>query len=123
MQWSDGHDAGFTDGDPWIKVTENYPEVNVERAREDPRSVWHYYRELVALNFSEARPDAVLPADVGYEHDEADLLAGNYDDADGREPLAFGRGRPASIGSESGPSVPKRAGDGDNWAKIRFIID
>lgn len=89
MQWSDGHDAGFTDGDPWIKVTENYPEVNVERAREDPRSVWHYYRELVALNFSEARPDAVLPADVGYKHDEADLLAGNYDDADGREPLAL----------------------------------
>jgi oligo-1,6-glucosidase len=46
MQWSDDEAAGFTDGEPWIKVNENYPEVNVERARADEDSVFHYYRAL-----------------------------------------------------------------------------
>ncbi|MFC7139117.1 alpha-glucosidase [Halosimplex aquaticum] len=49
MQWTDEEHAGFTDGDPWIGVNPNYAEVNVERARADPDSVFHYYRELVAL--------------------------------------------------------------------------
>jgi len=49
MQWSDGDQAGFTDGDPWIDVNPNYTEVNVERARDDADSVYHYYRELIAL--------------------------------------------------------------------------
>ncbi|MFB6152360.1 MAG: alpha-glucosidase [Haloarculaceae archaeon] len=49
MQWSDEANAGFTDGEPWIKVNDNYPEVNVEAARADPDSVWHYYRELIDL--------------------------------------------------------------------------
>ncbi|ACV46202.1 MULTISPECIES: glycoside hydrolase family 13 protein [Halomicrobium] len=46
MQWSDDENAGFTDGEPWLKVNPNYDAINVERARADPDSVWHYYREL-----------------------------------------------------------------------------
>jgi len=46
MQWSDDHAAGFTDGEPWIKVNPNYERINVERARADDESVWHYYRRL-----------------------------------------------------------------------------
>lgn len=53
MQWSADGSAGFTTGDPWLKVNENYPEINVERARGDPDSVWHYYRDLVELRHSE----------------------------------------------------------------------
>ncbi|WP_123533459.1 glycoside hydrolase family 13 protein [Halosimplex salinum] len=49
MQWSGDEHAGFTDGEPWIDVNPNYTEVNVERAREDPDSVFHYYRDLIAL--------------------------------------------------------------------------
>ena len=49
MQWSAAEHAGFTDGEPWIGVNPNYEEVNVEREREDPDSVWHYYRDLIAL--------------------------------------------------------------------------
>ncbi|PSP84806.1 glucohydrolase [Halobacteriales archaeon QS_1_68_17] len=49
MQWSDDRAAGFTDGDPWITVNPNYTEINVERERADPDSVWHYYRELITL--------------------------------------------------------------------------
>jgi oligo-1,6-glucosidase len=49
MQWTDGEHAGFTDGEPWIKVNGNHETVNVERAREDPASVWQYYRDLIDL--------------------------------------------------------------------------
>ncbi|MFC7068290.1 alpha-glucosidase [Halobaculum lipolyticum] len=51
MQWTDGPNAGFTDPDaePWIRLHEDYREVNVEAQRSDPDSVWHYYRRLIDL--------------------------------------------------------------------------
>ncbi len=52
MQWSDDENAGFTDGEPWIKVNENFPEVNVEREQGDEDSVLNYYRRLVVLRHS-----------------------------------------------------------------------
>ena len=52
MQWSDGDNAGFTDGDPWLKVNPNHSDINVAAAREDSDSVWHYYRDLIELRSS-----------------------------------------------------------------------
>ena len=49
MQWSDEANAGFTDGEPWIKVNARFPEINVAAARAAESSVWHYYRELIEL--------------------------------------------------------------------------
>lgn len=49
MQWSADENAGFTEGEPWLKVNEDYPEVNVAAARDDADSVWHYYRRLIEL--------------------------------------------------------------------------
>ncbi len=49
MQWSDEPHAGFTDGEPWLPVGDDYAAVNVERARADPDSVLHHYRELIDL--------------------------------------------------------------------------
>lgn len=49
MQWDDSHAAGFTTGKPWIMVNSNYQEVNVQEALKDENSIYHYYRELIAL--------------------------------------------------------------------------
>ncbi len=49
MQWSDAEIAGFTEGDPWIGVNPNHESINVEAARADEGSVWHYYRRLIEL--------------------------------------------------------------------------
>ncbi|WP_433942897.1 glycoside hydrolase family 13 protein [Paenibacillus sp. SN-8-1] len=49
MQWDDSAQAGFTAGEPWIKVNENYKEVNVASAVQDPDSIYHHYRKLLAL--------------------------------------------------------------------------
>lgn len=49
MQWSAEHQAGFTTGDPWISVSDHYPEINAENAVNDPDSVFHHYRKLITL--------------------------------------------------------------------------
>ncbi|MCI8513840.1 MAG: alpha-glucosidase [Lachnospiraceae bacterium] len=54
MQWEDCPGAGFTAGDPWYRIHPNYREVNVEKARTDPNSIFHYYRKLIRLRKEEA---------------------------------------------------------------------
>src|SRR5665648_1261436 len=49
MQWSDGPDAGFTTGAPWIKVNPNYPDINVSGNLKDPNSIFHYYQKIIQL--------------------------------------------------------------------------
>jgi oligo-1,6-glucosidase len=49
MQWNDAPQAGFSSGEPWIKVNLNYKEINVEAALNDPDSVYFYYKKLIAL--------------------------------------------------------------------------
>ncbi|WP_435320805.1 glycoside hydrolase family 13 protein [Haloarchaeobius sp. TZWSO28] len=49
MQWSADEHAGFTDGEPWMQVNPNHEHINAEAEREDPDSVFHYYRALIDL--------------------------------------------------------------------------
>ncbi|WP_262123334.1 alpha,alpha-phosphotrehalase [Anaerococcus sp. Marseille-Q5996] len=49
MQWDDSTNAGFTDGNPWIKVNNNYKKINVANALEDKNSVYYYYKKLIEL--------------------------------------------------------------------------
>lgn len=49
MQWDDTVNAGFTTGTPWIKVNENYSEINAARQVGDEHSVFSYYKELIRL--------------------------------------------------------------------------
>ena len=49
MQWSDGPNAGFTDGKPWLPVNPNHSYINAAEALRDPDSVFHYYRKLIGL--------------------------------------------------------------------------
>jgi oligo-1,6-glucosidase len=49
MQWGDGPQAGFTTGRPWIALNPNHATINAAAERDDPDSVFHCYRRLVAL--------------------------------------------------------------------------
>ena len=49
MQWTDGENAGFTTGTPWLKVNPNYTDINVEAELADENSVLHFYKKLIAL--------------------------------------------------------------------------
>lgn len=47
VQWSAEENAGFTTGTPWFNICDNYKEVNVETALNDPDSILHFYRKLI----------------------------------------------------------------------------
>jgi oligo-1,6-glucosidase len=49
MQWDASPQAGFTSGDPWLKLNPNYPRINVAQALADPDSVFYYYKKLIQL--------------------------------------------------------------------------
>jgi oligo-1,6-glucosidase len=73
MQWSAKNQAGFTDGTPWIMVNPNYQTINVEKEMEDPDSILHFYKELIALKSS-------TPA----------LIDGEYEEILREDPQIFG---------------------------------
>jgi len=49
MQWNSSVNAGFSSGNPWIKVAKNYSEINVETQQQDPDSILNYYKKLLKL--------------------------------------------------------------------------
>jgi oligo-1,6-glucosidase len=49
MQWDDTHQAGFTEGIPWLSVNPNYVTINAKAEVADPGSVFHHTRRLIAL--------------------------------------------------------------------------
>lgn len=49
IQWNATKNAGFTQGKPWIPVNENYVKINVATQEEEPDSILHYYRKVIAL--------------------------------------------------------------------------
>jgi len=49
MQWTTEKNAGFSTGNPWMKVNPNYTEINVEAELKNPNSIYHYYKKLIQL--------------------------------------------------------------------------
>ncbi|WP_428909620.1 glycoside hydrolase family 13 protein [Niallia sp. Krafla_26] len=49
MQWNDEENAGFTTGNPWLKVNPNYTDINVKKAMLESDSIYHFYKKLIQL--------------------------------------------------------------------------
>ncbi|MDQ0271826.1 glycoside hydrolase family 13 protein [Cytobacillus purgationiresistens] len=49
MQWSATKNAGFTTGEPWMKVNENYTRINVETQLQSETSVLAFYKKMIRL--------------------------------------------------------------------------
>jgi oligo-1,6-glucosidase len=49
MQWDSSENAGFTTGNPWLKLNPNYNEINAAKAVADPDSIYYYYQQLINL--------------------------------------------------------------------------
>ncbi len=49
FQWTAGDKAGFTTGNPWIKINPNYTEINAEAQEKNPNSPLNYFRKLTKL--------------------------------------------------------------------------
>lgn len=49
MQWDASKNAGFTSGEPWLKVNPNYKEIHAQANLDHPDSIFHYYHKLIQL--------------------------------------------------------------------------
>lgn len=49
MPWNNTKFGGFSQAQPWIKMNPNYPNINVEEALNDQKSVFYHYQKLVQL--------------------------------------------------------------------------
>lgn len=91
-QWDASANAGFTTGTPWLKVNYNYKKINLESQKNDPDSVYQYYRRLLALRKNPAYAETIVYGDLlpvfenqdrvmAYYRKSADqtlLVIGNY---------------------------------------------
>ncbi len=53
MQWDDSSNAGFTTGKPWIKINDNYRDINVRKELQDKSSLLYTYKSLLILRNKE----------------------------------------------------------------------
>lgn len=73
MQWSDGKNAGFTDGMPWLELAGNYQSVNAKKQMQDGDSVRSFYKKLIALRKDR---EAISKGSIAFlEKENPDILA------------------------------------------------
>lgn len=49
MQWDASPHAGFTTGNPWMKVNQNYHWLNAEAQKKDADSILNFYKKLIKI--------------------------------------------------------------------------
>lgn len=49
MQWNNQLNAGFTEGNPWMKLNSNHHMINVETQMKDSQSIYSFYKEMISL--------------------------------------------------------------------------
>jgi glycosidase len=68
MQWDDTPHGGFSTAKPWMRVHDNYPQVNAAAQVRDPTSVYSAYREV--LRQRKARKDLFVYGDFALIDDD-----------------------------------------------------
>lgn len=70
VQWSAEAHGGFTSGTPWIRVHDNYPEVNIAAQLKDPKSPLAFWKKMIKTRHEHA--DLLVHGEF-YVHDVNDL--------------------------------------------------
>ena len=47
--WDGSQNGGFPGPQPWVGFSDNYKQINLEKLKGDPQSLWHYVKNLIAL--------------------------------------------------------------------------
>lgn len=106
MQWTDGNEAGFTTGKPFLKVNPNYKTINVEDNLKNKDSLFYVYQHLIKLRKNSPYSQTIVYGDfipldlnhksiVAYQRTSEDytlLVVGNY----GEQPVqlpAYAKGK------------------------------
>jgi oligo-1,6-glucosidase len=115
MQWSADPHGGFTTGQPWLAVNPNYVEINAAAQLEDPDSVFHHHRRLIALRHQ--TPALVHGASVDIDPKHEQIFAYTRTLADERYLVVLNFGtRPLEYALPGGLSIERAVldnGSGD----------
>jgi glycosidase len=49
VHWDGGHNAGFSTGSPWMRVHDDYVNVNVADQYKDPKSPLNFWRKMIGI--------------------------------------------------------------------------
>ncbi|HVH11563.1 MAG TPA: DUF3459 domain-containing protein [Longimicrobium sp.] len=95
MQWSAGPGAGFTTGEPWLPLADDFASNNVQAQRADPASMLTLHRELLELR---RREPALHVGDWSPVDADGDVLAYHRSHGNTRFLVALNLGSdPASL--------------------------
>ena len=72
MPWDASANAGFSTAEPWLPLNPDWPTRNVAAQEGDPRSMLHFYRQLLALR---RRTPALALGDLALIEADAGVLA------------------------------------------------
>jgi oligo-1,6-glucosidase len=111
MQWDASPQAGFTTGTPWLAVNPNHTEINAAAQRDDPDSVYHYYRQLIALRHAEP---AVVDGDFTMLLPDDDRLYAFTRRLGSTELLV--------IGNFTGSTVQAAIPDAASWSGAELVL-
>ncbi len=76
FQWSDEKNAGFTTGEPWLRVNPNYTEINFAQENTAPDSVFHYYQKLIQLRKNANYSDTLVYGELEtYLEDQHNVIS------------------------------------------------
>jgi len=76
MQWDASENAGFTTGKPWLRVNPNYTRINLESQKNDPNSVYNFYRQLIQLRKNEEYHETLVYGETQpYLAEQKNLMA------------------------------------------------
>ena len=112
VQWDDSENAGFTTGNPWFYVNQNYKEINAARQETDPNSLLNFYRKAIALRKS-------LPVVKNGTYKDHFFLSGKryvYSRDDGKQKLLV-------MCSFSKKAIPVRVPAGFDLNKAKLVLN
>ena len=78
FHWDSSANAGFTTGTPWLKVNRNYTKINLKSQKNDPASVYQYYRRLLALRKDPSYAETIVYGDVLPVFEDIDRVMAYY---------------------------------------------
>jgi alpha-glucosidase len=118
MQWDAGIYAGFSAAEPWLPVGADLVTHNVAAQRQDPTSIYHLHRRLIALR---RERKALLFGRYGAVQADGDLLVFTRELADERLLIALNLGGEpttarAAAGEWAGRLLLSSAGDREGEA-------
>ncbi|KAH7376204.1 oligo-1,6-glucosidase [Plectosphaerella cucumerina] len=100
VQWDTSPHAGFTTGTPWMRVNDNYGDINAAQQQDDPASVLQYWRSCLA-----ARKDA-----------KRSLVYGSFEMFDAEDTSIFACARADEGSGEKALVVLNFADEERSWA-------